>query len=117
MYHDLLVWQKAHEFVLATYQATRRFPADERFALTAQVRRSVLSIAANIVEGFARRNDNIFLNHLSVARGSLEETKYHLLVARDLEYLTHEEYENLLHLAHQVGKLLHAFKKGLSSRT
>jgi len=116
-YQDLLLWQKVHRLVLVVYRATKLFPADERYALTSQLRRSVSSIAANIVEGYARHNTKVFLNHLSMAQGSLEETKYHLLVARDLGYLVPSNHEEVLSLAEEVGKLLRSFVKGLSSRT
>ena len=115
-YRDLVLWQKAHQLVLFVYRLSRGFPPDERFALVSQVRRSASSIAANIVEGHARHNTNVFLNHLSVARGSLEETKYHLLVARDLGYLSGSEYEKIDQLANEVGRLLHAFQQSLRAK-
>lgn len=112
-YQGLVVWQKAHVLVLAVYRASKLFPTGERFALTSQVRRSASSVAANIVEGYARRNDNVFLNHLSMAKASLEETKYHLLVAKDLEYLPMTGYTALIKQADEVGRLLHSFMKSL----
>lgn len=112
-YNDLIVWQKAHELVLVVYRATRKYPADERYCLVSQTRRSVSSVAANIVEGFSRKTLNNYLNHLDIANGSLEETKYHLLVARDLGYITVKEYDFLLKLSEDVGRLLNGLINSL----
>jgi len=116
-YQDLVVWQKAHYLVIKVYKATKLFPADERYTLVAQVRRSVASVAANIVEGYARNNNGIFLNHLGMAQGSLEETKYHLLVARDLGYISDKEYQQLLAAAEEVGRLLRAFMNNMRPKS
>jgi four helix bundle protein len=74
---DLLVWQKAHQYVLEVYKQTNSFPDREKFGLIQQLRRSASSIAANIVEGKSKRTDKEFLSFLFNSRGSLEETRYH----------------------------------------
>ena len=83
-FRDLRIWQKAHEFVLRVYEETRRFPPDERFGLTSQLRRSAVSIPANIAEGFVKRGIADKLRYLNIAQGSLEESRYYLILAGDL---------------------------------
>jgi four helix bundle protein len=89
-FRELKVWQKAHQMVLKIYQTTKTFPGDEKYGLTSQVRRSAASVATNIVEGFKRRSDKDFARFLNTADASLEETKYHLILARDLRYMIEE---------------------------
>lgn len=92
-FEHLKVWKKAHVLVIEIYRITQRFPKEERFCLTDQLRRAVLSVPANIVEGHTRKSKHEFLHFLSISKGSLEETKYFLLVSKDLEYITTEEYK------------------------
>lgn len=106
IFSDLLVWQKAHMLVLEVYKTTRVFPKEELFILTSQLRRATISIAANIVEGFRRQTLKDSLHFYKIADASLEETKYHLLLSRDLGYQKDEEYIALLSRAEEVGKLL-----------
>ena len=85
-FRDLIVWQKAHEFVLRTYKLTEQFPRHERYCLTPQVRRAAISIPANIAEGFRKRgflDKNRFFN---TSQGSLEECRYYLILGEDLGY-------------------------------
>ena len=103
---DLLVWQKAHQLVLEVYKKTCSFPDKERFGLSQQVRRSAASVAANIVEGKSRKTDKEFASFLYNSRGSLEETRYHLLLAKDLEYLNELEYQSIENQAIEVSFLL-----------
>jgi four helix bundle protein len=103
---DLLVWQRAHELVLEVYQVTKEFPESERFGLTQQVRRSIVSVAANIVEGKSKKTDKEFLAFLYNSRGSMEETRYHLLLSKDLEYISKEKYESLEKQSSEVSFLL-----------
>ena len=85
-FKDLTVWQKSHEFVLETYKLTRDFPSYELFGLTSQIRRSAVSIPANIVEGFKRKGKADKLRFFNISQASLEETRYYLILANDLEY-------------------------------
>lgn len=82
----MVVWQKAHELVLEGYQLSRSFPKEETYGLTSQLRRAVVSIAANIAEGFKKKGKNDKLRFLNIAQGSLEESRYYLILARDLSY-------------------------------
>lgn len=79
-FKDLIVWQKAHQFVLGVYRYTKHFPKDERFGLTAQFRDAAVSIAANIAEGFPKRTIPDKIRIMNIAQGSLEECRYYLIL-------------------------------------
>jgi four helix bundle protein len=83
---DLIVWQKAHAFVLTVYRLTEMFPRSEIYALSSQFRRAAISIAANIAEGFKKRGPADKARFLNIAQGSLEECQYYLILAHDLGY-------------------------------
>lgn len=108
-FKELKVWIKAHELVLEIYRITKNFPLDERYILVQQLRRAVISIASNIVEGFSRLSVKESLHFYSISRDSLEETKYQLLIAKDLEYISTEVYEKIINLCDEVGKMLNAW--------
>lgn len=105
-FEDLPLFKEAHNLVLSVYKVTKIFPQEEKFGLISQLRRSSSSIAANIVEGNSRIYKKEFINFLSIAKGSLEETKYHLLLARDLGYINQEDYQHLHSQSEVVGKQL-----------
>jgi four helix bundle protein len=107
-FRDLLVWQKAHRFVLAVYQFTGNFPRRETFGLALQARRSAVSIAANITEGFARRSKPEKARFLNIAQGSLEECRYYLILAQDLGY---GDTGELMASADEVSRLLNAYTR------
>ncbi len=86
-FEDLLVWQKAHDFVLRVYGQTKEFPKDELYGLTSQFRRAAVSVPANIAEGFRRRGVPDKLKFLNIAESSLEECRYYIILARDLGFL------------------------------
>jgi four helix bundle protein len=88
-FKDLIVWQKAHRFVLATYALTAGFPRREIYCLTSQMRRAAISIAANIAEGFTRRGEPDKIRFLNMSRGSLEECRYYMILVQDLGYGCH----------------------------
>jgi four helix bundle protein len=85
-FRDLLVWRKAHEFVLAVYAFTAGFPKQETYGLALQMRRAAVSIPANIAEGFRRRSKPEKARYMNIAEGSLEESRYYLILAQDLGY-------------------------------
>jgi len=114
-FRDLKVWQKAHELTLTIYKVTLLFPADERYSLVSQIRRSVMSVPANIVEGFKRKGDKEFRHFLDIAAASLEETKYYLILALDLKYIKQNDYKDLMDFADEVGKMLYGLYKKLNS--
>lgn len=102
-FEDLLVWQKAHLFVLAVYNLSGTFPKHEIYGLTSQFRRAAVSIAANIAEGFRKRNKTDKLRYLNISQGSVEECRYYLILTKDLEYGDVPEAKLLLQ---EVSKLL-----------
>jgi four helix bundle protein len=85
-FQDLLVWRKAHEFVLAAYTLTSAFPKQEIYGLSSQMRRAAVSIPANIAEGFGRRGKPDKARFMNIAQGSIEECRYYLILAKDLGY-------------------------------
>jgi four helix bundle protein len=105
-FEDLIVWQKAHRFVLEVYRLTKSFPYDERFGLTSQFRRAAVSIAANIAEGFKKRGKLDKVRFMNIAQGSLEECRYYLLLTRDLGYGETLTMSNQLD---EIGKILGAY--------
>ena len=111
---DLVVRQRAHEFVLQLYRFTERFPRAEIFALTTQMRRAAVSVPANISEGFGKRTTAEKLRFLNIAQGSLEESKYYLILSRDLRY---GDVEDLQVMVETVGKLLAAYQSAISRAT
>ena len=94
-YRDLAAWKQSHELTLAVYKQTQRFPAEERFGLTSQLRRASYSVPANISEGSGRETNKDYLRFLIIALSSLKETEYFLLLARDLGYLAEDQYISL----------------------
>lgn len=112
-FRKLKVWQEAHKLTLLVYRLTDKFPRQELFGLTPQIRRAVVSIAANIVEGHIKHSKKEFLHHLDFANGSLVEVEYYLELARDLGYINNLEYETIENQRIIVGNLLHGFIKSI----
>jgi four helix bundle protein len=109
-FKDLIVWQKAHQFVLMIYRYTAKFPKEETYGLTSQFRRAAVSIASNIAEGFVRRTKPDKVRVLNIAQGSLEECKYYVILSKDLGY---GENPNLETLGEEVGKLLNSYIRSI----
>jgi len=105
-FQDLIVWQKAHEFVLNIYSITKLLPADERFGLISQIRRSAVSIPANIAEGFRRKSPSDKIKFFNIAQSSLEETRYYLILIRDLKYA---DSNDLLLFIEEISKILNSY--------
>ena len=103
-FRDLIVWRKAIQFAKIVYGLTSRFPADERFGLTAQVRRAAVSVSSNIAEGHARQGRE-FAHFLSIARGSLAEVESQLLLAVELGYIKPEALAEALNLACEIRRM------------
>jgi four helix bundle protein len=112
IYKDLTVWQRADALALAVYGATKRFPKDEVYGITSQLRRAALSVPTNIVEGYARKGDKELARFIGIAIGSLAETEYLLSFALRLGYL--KDYCSLEAIRSEVGKLLWKFHKVVS---
>ena len=109
MYKKLIVWQKADELAYQVYLTTKKFPTEERYSLTTQLRRAVLSVPTNIVEGMGRGGRNETRQFLNIALGSLAETEYLLEFSLKLQYLSDEQFHNLESLRQHVGALLWKF--------
>jgi four helix bundle protein len=106
---DLLVWQESHKLVIMVYKVTKEFPKEELFSLTNQIRRAVVSITSNIAEGFSRQGYKEKSQFYYMALGSLTEVQNQLLIARDLNYLIHTNFDKLVKQIISVHKLLNAF--------
>ncbi|MDO3426456.1 four helix bundle protein [Chryseobacterium urinae] len=89
------VWQLSHQLTLKVYTSTKNFPKEEIFGLTSQIRRSFASIAYNISEGSGRNSDKEFANFINIALGSSNEAENQLILAKDLDYINENEYQNL----------------------
>jgi four helix bundle protein len=107
---DVMAWRKAHEFVLAVYHFTDSFPQREIFGLTHQMRRAAVSIPANIAEGFGKRSKPEKARFLNIAEGSLEESRYYLILAQDLRY---GNTEQLMRLLQDASRLLNAYARAI----
>ena len=109
-FEDLLVWQKAHSFVLTVYRLTETFHKHEIFGLTSQFRRAAVSIPANIAEGFRRRGASDKARFYNIAQTSVEECQYYLILVRDLGYADIQEANSIIQ---EVSKLLEAYSKSI----
>ena len=110
---DLEVWKQAHGLALKVYHVAGEFPAEERYRLADQLCRCAISVAANIVEGHARHTTREYLQFLYTARGSAEEARYHLLLARELGYLKDGKYQELDSQYSQLSRMLNALISSL----
>ena len=115
-YKRLKVWQEAHKLTLMVYKETRKFPKEELFSLTNQLRRAVVSIPANIVEGQVRGSSKSFIQYLNIANGSLVEVEYYLELAKELKYLTNEQYKVLDQQRFITGNLLNGLIKAIKNK-
>ena len=111
-FQDLVVWQKAHQFVLGVYRLSKGFPREENYGLTSQFRRAAVSIAANIAEGFKKKGRLDKVRFMNVAQGSLEECRYYLILTRDLGYADPLELFGQLE---EVSKLLSRYSAAITS--
>jgi four helix bundle protein len=107
---DLIVWQKAHQFVLGVYHLSAGFPGDEVYSLTSQFRRASVSIPANIAEGFRKQTKAEKVRFLNIAQASLEECRYYLILTTDLGYGNTQKLQSQLE---EVSKLLQSYSKAI----
>jgi len=116
-FENLLVWKKSHQLVLNIYKITKKFPSEEKFCLVDQIKRSSSSIPTNIAEGNSRKSKNEYTQFLYISKGSCEETKYHLILSRDLGYISTEEFENLSLQINEISKMISSLINYLKSNT
>jgi len=109
-FQDLVVWRKAHELVLAVYSFTADFPKQETYGLTLQMRRAAVSVPANIAEGFRRRGKADKARYMNMAEASLEESRYYLILAKDLGY---GDTSSLTTSLEEVSRMLNAYASAI----
>jgi four helix bundle protein len=115
-YQDLIVWQKSLEFTVAIYSYTKTFPKEETYGITSQMRRAAVSISSNIAEGQTRHTSKLFLQFLSIARGSLSELETQIILSYRLNYISEENKDQLLTKAEEIGRVLGSLMKTLTKR-
>ena len=113
-FEDLIVWQKAHQFVLLVYKLTEVFPKNEVYGLTSQFKRASISIPANIAEGFKKKGIKDKLRFFNIAQGSLEECRYYLILTKDLGFSDNITKEK--QLLEEVSKLLNSYCRTILER-
>jgi len=111
-FQDLLVWQQAHQLVLALYAYTATFPRHETYGLSAQFRRAAVSIPGNIAEGFRKRGKPDKYRYMNIAQASLEECRYYLILAQDLNY---GDTASLTAQLEKASKLLESYAASIHS--
>ena len=109
-FEELIVWQKTHQFVLSIYKITENFPKHEIYGLISQLRRAAVSIAANIAEGYKKKDYKNKINFLNIAESSLQECKYYIILANDLKYIRERQ---LLNNLDEIARLLNAYAKAI----
>jgi len=109
-FQDLKVWQRSHALVLRVYRLTKTFPTEERFGVTAQLRRAILSVPTNIAEGSKRCSNYEYAHFLNIAEASLAESEYLLTVSRDLTFAPAEQIRPLMDEVDEVSRMLHALR-------
>jgi four helix bundle protein len=105
-YKNLNVWEKAHAFVRRVYEITNRFPEDEKYGITSQLRRATVAVPTNIAEGSGRRTQGAYVQHLDIALGSANEVDYLLLLSLELEYIDSSVYDELSDYIEVICKML-----------
>ena len=116
-YSELLVWQKAMDLVTAVYRVTRVFAEDEKFGLTSQLRRAAVSIPANLAEGHGRKSTRAYLNHVSIANGSLMELETLLQISARLDYVENKRLLEALCQTNEIGKMMSGLIQTLNPRS
>lgn len=113
----LEVAKKSHVLTLEIYKQTATFPKTEIYGIISQIRRSAMSVTANLAEGYTRKSSGEFKESINVARGSLAETQYFLLLSKDLDYLNQNNYLKLNQMVDEVGKMLFGLYQSIDKKT
>ena len=114
-YRDLIVWQRAIQMTVSVYNCSAKFPKDEAFGLTSQIRRASVSVASNIAEGYGRGTRGEYKNFLGIARASNCELQTQLTIARELGYASSELLLASEAMSEEVGKMIFAILKKLAT--
>ena len=115
-FEDLTVWQEAHKLTLEVYKLTAGFPGTEKYGIVSQLRRCSSSVPANIAEGFGRATTRELLRCLQIARGEIEETRYFVLLSRDLGYVSAQDWEKMGRHCESICRLINALGSSLKRR-
>ena len=115
-YKDLKVWQKSYQLCLAIYDTTKYFPKEERYSLTSQIRRSVVSIPSNIAEGYGKKTIPDYVRSLYIAYGSICEVETQILLSKDLGYLKNEASKTVQNKINEIERMLMALIKSLENK-
>lgn len=110
-----VIWQRSHTLTLEIYKATKSFPKEELYGLTSQIRRAIVSVPTNIAEGCGRRTNAELANFLNIASGSASEVEYELLIAKELEYITADQYNSWTQEICEIRSMLAAYMHKLKS--
>ena len=115
-YRDLEVWQKAMDLVVVCYEITKKFPKNELYGLASQLQRAAVSVPANIAEGRQRQHSKEFIQHLSIANGSLAEMETHILIAGRLNYIEDDQVDQILQKSAEVGRMLNGLRRSIEKK-
>ncbi|MEE0929279.1 MAG: four helix bundle protein [Acutalibacteraceae bacterium] len=113
-FKDLIVWQKAIDLVKEVYSLTKQLPNEEKFDLSSQIRRAVISVPSNIAEGNSRNTKKEYINFLGIARGSISEVWTQLIICNELNYFTDKQIQKAVLLCEEISKMLNAMITKLS---
>jgi four helix bundle protein len=115
-YRDLQVWKKTHDLALELYRVSQRFPREEIYGITGQLRRAAVSIGANLAEGCGRRTSTELARFVRIALGSASELDYQLLLSRDLRFMAAEEFTSASAALTEVRKMLTSFLNSVEAQ-
>lgn len=115
-YHKLIVYQKAKQLAVFVYEVTKSFPSNEIHGLVSQIRRAVISVPANIVEGYTKSSTKDFIRYLDSSLGSLAEVEFYFEIGLDLKYICQKDLNYFNSLALEINKLLRSFQKSLRAK-
>ena len=115
-YRELKIWQRSMDLTVQTYELTRRFPSEEKYGLSSQMRRAAASVPANIAEGQARRSKKEFLQMLSIARGSLAELETFVTLSERLGLIRRETSNSLLENCAEINRMMNGLMRSLANR-
>lgn len=115
-YKKLKIWDIADKLATEIYKITKKFPREELYGITSQIRRAASSVPLNIVEGHASNSRKEFLSFLNIAKRSLAETEYILELSLKLDYLNKQDYEGIENIRHELGKMLNGFMESLKQQ-
>jgi len=116
-FEELIIWQEARKFANNIYNLTKKYPQEEMYSLTSQMRRAAVSVMSNIAEGFDRRTTKEFISFLIIARASVSEVQNDLYISLDLNYINNEDFKIYYNHAQKIAKLINGLITYLKSQT